>query len=88
MFVKDAQICDCSDHTLIYAGDSNIGSDNKTLESGAEWCPKNCNKLSTEKCLPTHGMLNILGHHKIQFMTMCLLLNIRNFIARVGTFLQ
>ena len=54
MFVKDAQICDYADDTTIFAGDSNIGSVDKTLDSDAhtiaEWYPNDCNKQSKEKC--------------------------------------
>ena len=54
MFVKDAQICNYADDTMIYACDTNIESVIITLESDAleiaEWFPNNFMKLNGDKC--------------------------------------
>ena len=54
MCVKDAQICNYTDETTIYACDSNIQGVIATLESDAlkiaEWFPDNYMKLNEGKC--------------------------------------
>ena len=54
MFVKDTQICNYADDTIIYGCDSNIESGIETLQhvglTIVKWFPNNDMKLNEGKC--------------------------------------